>query len=79
METTTPYDTDPEPLALPASGQGSVYPITLFLRIQHQMKRLNLTPADCLQLLAEALNDLDRQITEFETEEDGARLPCQLC
>lgn len=72
METTTPYDTDPEPLTYPASGQASVYPITLFLRIQHQMKRLNLTPADCLQLLAEALDDLDRQITDFDAEDDGA-------
>ena len=44
----------------------NVYPIQSFLEIERLLKKLNLTPADGLQLLAEVLGDLDRQIEEHE-------------
>ena len=44
-----------------------VYPIQSFLEITRLLGKLNLTPADGLQLLAEVLGDLDRQIEEQET------------
>ena len=56
----------------PDGGPATVYPIQSFLEIQRLMKRLGLTPADCLQLLAEVLSDLDRQIEE---EADGLPFP----
>lgn len=45
---------------------GRVYPLRLFFEVQTLMEKLNLTPADCLQLLAEVLGDLDRQIEEAD-------------
>ena len=56
----------------PDSGPATVYPIQSFLEIQRLMKRLGLTPADCLQLLAEVLSDLDRQVDQ---EDDGLPFP----
>ena len=56
-------------------GPAAVYPIQSFLEIQRLMKRLGLTPADCLQLLAEVLSDLDRQIDQ---EDDGLPFPLAL-
>ena len=50
-----------------------VYPIESFVKIQAFMRKLNLTPADCLQILAEVLEDLDSQ--EIEHEEVGDGLP----
>lgn len=49
-----------------------VYPIQSFLTIERLLKKLDLTPADGLQLLAEILEDLDRQIQEHEAEEQAA-------
>ncbi len=54
-----------------------VYPIETFLEIERLLRKLNMTPADGLRLLAEALADLDRQIAEHETEGDG--LPFPVC
>lgn len=48
----------------------NVYPIQSFLEIERLLKKLNLTPADGLRLLAEVLQDLDRQIEEHEAIED---------
>jgi len=45
----------------------NVYPIQSFLEIERLLKKLNLTPADGLQLLVDVLTDLDRQIEEYET------------
>lgn len=44
----------------------NVYPIQSFLEINRLLRKLNLTPADGLQLLADVLGDLDRQIEEQE-------------
>ena len=44
----------------------NVYPLQTFLNVERLMAKLNLTPADCLELLAETLECLDQQITEFE-------------
>ena len=52
-----------------------IYPIENLLTIQTLMKKLNLTPGDCLSLLAEMLEDLDRQITDHEAEGDGLPFP----
>ena len=52
-----------------------IYPIQSFLQIQALMQKLNLTPGDCLGLLAEMLEDLDRQITDHEAEGDGLPFP----
>lgn len=52
-----------------------VYPFQSFLEIQRLMQKLNLTPADCLQLLAEFLSDLDCQIEQHEAEGDGLPFP----
>lgn len=49
----------------------NVYPIQTFLEIQRLMRKLNLTPADCLTILAESLSDLDRQIDEHEAEREA--------
>ena len=49
----------------------NVYPLQAFLDIERLMQKLNLTPADCLGLLAEVLGDLDRQIDAHEAEEDA--------
>ncbi len=54
-----------------------VYPIETFFEIERLLRKLNMTPADGLRLLAEALADLDRQITEYEAEGDG--LPFSAC
>jgi len=54
---------------LDRGDQPRVYPIESFLRIQALMRRLNMTPADALQLLAEVLEDLDRQFEEYEAGE----------
>ncbi len=48
-----------------------IYPIESFIKIQTVMRKLNLTPADCLQILAEVLEDLDSQIAEYEDVGDG--------
>lgn len=48
-----------------------IYPIESFVKIQALMRRLNLSPADCLQILAEVLQDLDSQIAEYEDVGDG--------
>ena len=53
----------------------SFSPIETLLTIQTLMKKLNLTPGDCLSLLAEMLEDLDRQITDHEAEGDGLPFP----
>ena len=55
----------------------NVYPIQSFLEIERLLKKLNLTPADGLQLLAEVLGDLDRQIEEHE-EARHADVPLRL-
>lgn len=55
----------------PDPERARVYPIETFLTVQMLLEKLNMTPADGLQLLAEALEDLDRQIVEFEAEGDG--------
>lgn len=56
---------------LPEPGNTRVYSIHSFLTIQTLMKKLNLTPADCLELLAETLEGLDCQITEHEQAQDN--------
>lgn len=35
------------------------------------MKRLNLTPSDCLHILCETLAGLGGQINEYETQEEA--------
>lgn len=55
----------------------NVYPIQSFLEIKRLLKKLNLTPADGLQLLAEVLADLDHQIEEHE-QQSAAGLPSWL-
>ena len=57
------------------SAGAPIYPLQSFLEIQRLMTKLHLTPADCLQLLAEVLGDLDRQIEEHEAEGDGLPFP----
>ena len=52
-----------------------VYPIESFVKIQALMRKLNLSPADCLQILAEVLEDLDSQIEDFEESGDGLPFP----
>ena len=52
-----------------------VYSIGCYLTIQTLMRKLRLTPADCLQILADVLTDLDRQINEYEAEGDGLPFP----
>ena len=54
--------------------QKNVYPIQSFLEIERLLEKLNLTPADGLQLLAEVLQDLERQIEEYE-DAQNADLP----
>ena len=49
----------------------NVYPLQTFLSVERLMAKLNLTPADCLELLAETLECLDHQITEHEAQGDG--------
>ena len=63
----------PLPLVQPDSAR--VYAIETFLKVQALMRKLNLTPADCLNLLAEILEDLDRQIEDYEAEGDGLPFP----
>jgi hypothetical protein len=57
------------------SENARVYPIQSFLQIERLLKKLNMTPADGLQLLAEVLADLDRQIEDHEQEGDGLPFP----
>ena len=52
-----------------------VYSIGCFLTIQALMKKLRLSPADCLQILADVLADLDGQIIEYEAAEDELPFP----
>ena len=61
----------------PTSGpdKARVYPIQSFLQIERLLRKLNMTPTDGLQLLAEALADLDRQIEDHEREGDGLPFP----
>ena len=47
----------------------NVYPLQSVLEVQRLMRKLNITPADCLQMLAELLADLDRQIEEHEEKD----------
>ena len=49
----------------------NVYPIQSFLEINRLLRKLSLTPADGLQLLAEVLGDLDRQIEEHEAAQQA--------
>lgn len=58
---------------LPMSGtdKAKVYPIQSFLQIERLLRKLNMTPADGLQLLADVLTDLDRQVEDHEAEGDG--------
>ena len=53
----------------------NVYPLQTFLNVERLMAKLNLTPADCLELLAEALESLDHQIMEHEVQGDGLPFP----
>ena len=53
----------------------NVYPLQTFLNVERLMAKLNLTPADCLELLAETLESLDHQIKEFEAQGDGLPFP----
>ena len=49
----------------------NVYPLQTFLRVERLMRKLGLTPADCLDLLADVLADLDRQVEEHEGKQDA--------
>ena len=53
----------------------NVYPLQTFLDIERLMAKLNLTPADCLELLVESLECLDHQITEHASQNDGLPFP----
>ncbi len=46
----------------------NVVPIRSFLEVQRLMRRLDMTPAECLDLLAGALADLERQVTEYDDQ-----------
>ena len=46
----------------------NVVPIRSFLEIQRLMRRLNMTSAEALDLLAGALADLERQIQEHDDQ-----------
>ncbi len=59
------------PTPQPDPERARVYPIETILTVQSLLRKLNMTPADGLQLLAEVLEDLDRQIVDFEAESDG--------
>ena len=56
----------------------NVYPIQTLREIGRLMRKLNVTPAAALQLLAEVLADLDCQIEEYE-EAQSSDLPCWMC
>ena len=49
----------------------NVVPLHAFAEVARLMRKLGLTPADCLDLLADALADLDRQIDEHEAKRDA--------
>lgn len=66
MPTTSTHNTAHDFRTFPDSANTRVYSIRSFLTIQTLMRKLNLTPADCLELLAEKLEDLDRQIEDYE-------------
>ena len=53
-----------------SGGQPHIYPIESFVKIQALMRKLNLTPADCLQILSDVLEDIDSQAMEHEAVED---------
>ncbi len=59
------------PTPQPAPARARVYPIATTPTAQSLRSELSRTPADGLQLLAEVLEDLDRQIVDFEAESDG--------
>ncbi len=61
----TPMNTNDKPQS------ENVYPVQSFLEVERLLRKLNLTPADGLQLLAEVLGDLDRQIEEHEDAQDA--------
>lgn len=75
MPQTTPSNTDHALSGDLAHEAPRVYPIDSFLKIQGLMQKLNLTPADCLQLQAEMLEDLHRQIADYEATSDGLPFP----
>lgn len=52
----------------------NVIPFDAYTEVRRLSKKLNLSAGDCLGLLAEALADLDRQITEHD-EGDGLPFP----
>lgn len=54
-----------------SGGRHHIYPIESFVKIQALMRELSLTSADCLQILAEVLEDLASQIADYEEVEDG--------
>lgn len=57
---------------LPDTERVRVYPIESFLTVQRLLTKLNMTPADGLQLLAEVLEDLERVL---DVHEDSDGLP----
>lgn len=67
MSQTSHANTDQHPTDESADGdRPRVYPIESFVKIQVLMRKLNLSPADCLSLLADVLEDLDRQVQDNE-------------
>ena len=57
------------------ADSATVYPIETLALIHRLLKKLGMTSADGLQLLAEVLTDLDRQIEDYEAEGDGLPFP----
>ena len=49
----------------------NVYPLRTFLRVERLMRKLGLSPADCLNLLADVLTDFDSQVDEHEGKQDA--------
>ena len=49
----------------------NVVPLHAFVEVSRLMRKLGMSPADCLDLLAGALTDLDREIDAYEDALDA--------